>query len=149
MEDDKKAAVFDLAAADALDESRMEVMLGGKGTDWFWIFAGPGHPKGIAQRNRLAREELSKQRAVQQQQANGKKVKVPDRTLDEITAENIDFVLERLIGWSDATSNGEPFPFSEDNARAVLSDPRKRPILMQSIEFINDDASFMQPSAKS
>lgn len=149
MDDEKKAAVFDIGAADAIDESRMEVMVGGKGTDWFWIFAGPGHPKGIAQRNRLAREELNKQRLREQQQANGKKVKVPDRSFDEVTGENIDFVMERLIGWSDATNGDQPFPFTDENARALLGDARKRGILLQAIEFINDDASFTPPSAKS
>lgn len=51
-----KAASFDLSELDSVDEAQMTVMAGDKSTGWIWIFAGPGHPQTIAQRDRIARE---------------------------------------------------------------------------------------------
>ena len=140
---------FDLAALDAADEARMEVIVNGRGTGWVWTFAGPGHPRAVEQSNRLARDELQRQRLKEQAQANAKKWKAPERTPDELLDENVAFVLERLLGWSDITDKGAPFPFTPENARTMLMDRRKRSLLQQAMEFILDDSSFTGPSARS
>lgn len=139
---------FDLSDLDAADEAQMEVMAGGKPTGWMWTFAGPGHPKAAEQSARVSREQLARNRLKEQAQVNGKKWKAQEQTPDELLEDNADFVLERLLGWSDITLNGEPYPFSHDNARKILMDRKKPALLQQAVEFILDDISFTQRSAK-
>lgn len=143
---DKK--VFDLDALDATDEGYMAVIANGKPTTWLWTFCGPGHPRAIAQSNRVAREQLTRNRQKEQAQANGRKWKAPEQSPEELLQDNVNFVMERLLGWSDVTMGGEPYPFSDENARKLLMDPKKGALLQQAIEFIIDDNSFTQRSAK-
>jgi hypothetical protein len=139
---------FDISKLDYVEESSMTVMAGGQPTDWVWRFAGPSHPKAIAQNSRVSREQLAKRRMQEQSQVNGKKWKAPEQTPDELLHDNVNFVCERLLGWSEVKMGGEPYPFSEENARALLSDRKKGALLQQAIEFILDDNSFTQRSDK-
>lgn len=132
---------------DAYDEARMIVRVGGKPTGWTWIFAGPGHPKTVAQSNRLGRERLAEDAAKEQARVNGKKWKAPDESVDEVRERNIKWVTERLIGWSPVKIAGEMVEFSEDAARRLLSDPRKSDLLVQAIDFLSADMSFTKRSA--
>lgn len=144
---DQTIAEFGSADFDAQDEATMIVRVGGKPTDWTWIFAGPGHEKTVAQSNRLGRERLAEDAAKEQARVNGKKWKAPDETIDEVRARNIKWVTERLIGWSPVKIDGEAVVFSEDAARRLLSDPRKSDLLVQAIDFLTADASFTKRSA--
>jgi hypothetical protein len=145
--DTKALAIFDLSAVDAADESSMTVVVNGTPTNWIWNFAGPGHPRAIEQANRVSRERLAKDRQQEQAQVNGKKWRAPEETVDEALARNVNFVIERLLGWSDVTMNGEAFPFSPENARTVLSDRRKATLLLQALEFLGDENAFTKRSA--
>ena len=139
---------FDLSMLDAESEAEMEVRIGGKGTGWKLRFAGPGHPKSIQQENRLARENLERRKAQERAQINGKKWKPQDESVEEVVAKNIELIVERLIDWSPVTIDGEPYPFSAENARKVLSDPKKVTILDQCLEFLGDETVFTKRSAK-
>ncbi len=139
---------LDLADFDAVDEAEMEVMVNGQGSGWYWKFAGPGHPQAAAQSNRVAREQLAKQRAQEQARVNGKKYKAPEQSPDELLEDNVAFVLERLLGWTPINMGGEPYPFSVDNARKLLMDRRKGALLQQAVDFILDENSFTPRSAK-
>jgi hypothetical protein len=139
---------FDINELDSATEGEMTVMANGRPTDWVWRFAGPAHEKAVAQNNRVSREQLAKRRMQEQAQVNGKKYKSPEQTPDELLQDNVNFVVERLLGWSDVKMNGEPYAFSEANARILLTDRKKGALLQQAIEFILDDASFTQRSAK-
>jgi hypothetical protein len=85
----------------------------------------------------------------EQAAANSKKWKAPDLTPEEVMADNVNYVMERLIGWTTVTMNGEDYPFSTENARAILSDRRKGALLAQAVEFLLADDSFTKRSAKS
>jgi len=141
-------ATFDIDDLNSVDEGKMMVLAGDRPTGWEWTFAGPGHPMGIAQTNRIAREELSRQRSQEQARVNNKKYKAEEKSPDDLLEENVNFILERLLGWSDVNMNGKPFPFSRENARSILKDKRKATILNQCIEFILNDNSFTKRSAK-
>lgn len=140
---------FDLSAIEALDDAKMEVIANGGGTGWFWTFAGPGHERTIAQSNRLSRETLARDRLKEQAQTNNKKWKAPEVSPEERLADNVRYVLDRLLGWSDIKMKGEAYPYSEENARKILMDPKMATLRNQSIEFLNDDSSFTQRSATS
>ncbi len=120
-----------------------------------WTFASPSHPKGIAQKNRLAREGLKKTADQEQQMLNRRKVKIEAETPEEMDRGNVEFVVERLLGWDakldngeDVKLGGEPFPFSQDNARKLLSMPSMWKLRIQAAEFIGDAESFTKRSAK-
>lgn len=140
-------AAFDLSELDASDEATMEVYANGKPTGWLWTFAGPGHPKAIEQSNRLAKERLRKEREIEQAQVNGRKYKATEETVDEALERNVRMVTDRLIGWSPIQMNGKDFPFSIENATALLLDRRKGQLLLQALEFLGDERSFTPRSA--
>lgn len=138
---------FDLSQLDAADESHMTVLSNGKPTNWIWTFSGPGHPKAIEQSNKLARERLNRERAQEQAQINGKKWKAPEETPDEVMQRNVALIVDRLLGWSPVKLNGEPYPFSAENARKLLLDPRKAALTKQALDFLGDEDAFSRRSA--
>lgn len=133
---------FNINDINASDEGKMVVTSRGRPTDWVWTFAGPGHPKTIAANDRIARERLNESREQQQQRLNGKKVKIDSETPAEARAEQVQVVVERLLDWTEADINGEPYPFSEENATQLLLDPRKSGLLLQCLEYLGDEKSF-------
>lgn len=141
--------LFDIDSISALEVAEMEVMINGQAIGWTWKFAGPGHPATIDQNNRVAREQLAIRKLQEQAQVNGKKWKAPEKAPDDILKENIEYVLERLLDWSEVSLAGEPYPFSKENARKLLMDRSKSLLLQQANDFLLEDSSFIKPSAKS
>lgn len=142
------ARKFTLDALDALEEAKMQVIdARGQPTGWFWTFSGPGHPMTEAQTKRIAAERIQRDRSKEQSQTNFKKWKAPEQSPEAVTESNVNYVLERLITWSDMEMNGQPFPFNRDEARKLLMDPKKAGLLQQAIDFIQADNSFMPSSA--
>lgn len=149
---DTNKEVFDLSDLDAADTADMVVMAFGRPTPWIWTFSGPGHAKTIAQSDRQARQALVEEKLLKQAQANGKKWKAEDVTVEERRAGNVTWIVERVVGWrlangAPVTMGGNPFPFSEENARAVLADRRKVDVYSQALEFLGADNAFMKRSA--
>jgi len=149
---------FDISEIDSGDTAEMRVIASGKPTNWIWVFAGPGHDRTIAQSNRLSLEALHDQQAKEQAQVNRKKWHPRDESIDERIAANVKLITERLLDWYLVDDKGEQldeqiklsgtsYPFSEENARKLLIDPRKWALLQQSLEFLGDNDSFMQRSA--
>lgn len=147
--DEDKPIEIDLADIDAADESEMVVTNNGKLTTWVWTFAGPGHPKGIAQSNRMSRERLHEDKMKEQARTNSKKWTKQEDTPDEARRKNATYVVERLLRWSPVKLNGERVEFSDDTAMKILTDPRKISLLVQALEFLNEDASFIKRAATS
>lgn len=139
----KKPAVVSFSMDDfgSADTAEMTVVVNGRPTDWTWTFAGPGHPKAEEQSNRISREALHQQRAQRQAQINGKKWREPEESVEDIRKRGVDYVIERLLGWSPVEINGQDYPFTEDNARALLSQPASK-LLAQANDFLFDDTSF-------
>lgn len=140
------------------DEATMLVtvpLANGDTATWAWTMASPSHPKAVAQKNRIARESLKKSAEQEQAQVNGRKYKAELVTPEQVDRNNVDFIIERTVGWSsklsngdDVTVGGEPFPFSEENARKLLMLPKMWRLRNQAVEFILDDNSFMKRSAR-
>jgi len=148
MTKDTAPAAFDIAALDAEDTAEMIVHANGRPTNWSWTFAGPGHPKAIELSNRLSRERLRREAEQEQARVNGRKWKSEEETPDELAKRNADYIVDRLLGWSDVLMGGEPYPFSPENARALLLDPKKGALAVQALEFLADQRSFTQRSSK-
>lgn len=143
-----KSSEFDLSDLDSMDESSMTVTSNGKLTDWVWKFAGPGHPQTIAQTERLSRERLHREAQQEQARVNGRKWKAPEESIDELRERNARFITDRLLGWSAVKLQGAPYPFTPENAKKLLLDPRKSSLLIQALEFLGDDQAFTQRSVE-
>lgn len=147
-EEKKPPELFDLSDLDYIDQAEMTVLQGGKPTSWKWIFAGPSHPMGVAQTNRVAKEQLQKTKLQEQAQVNSKKWKAEDKSPEEQLEENIDYILERLLSWTPVLMGEIPFEFSRDNARMILSDKKKGALLQQCVDFLIEDGNFTKRSAR-
>lgn len=134
----------DFAAADVAE---MTVEVNGRPTTWVWSFAGPGHEKAIAQANRLSRERLHEDRLKEQAVTNGRKWKADELTVDEVRERNVNQIVERIVGWSPVRIDGKDFPFTPENAKALLSDPKRVGLFTQALSFLSDDQSFTTRSA--
>ena len=144
--------ILDLDDFSSADTADMEVRLNGKSTGWTWTFAGPGHPKTTEQGDRIAKAALKASHAKERARVNGKKWEPEEETVEDLRKRNVDFVVDRLIGWSDiqvagADGKPQPFPFTAENARKLLSDPSKGGLLQQAYSFIGDEDSFTKRSA--
>lgn len=141
--------VLNLDVFAAADTAEMEVRVAGRPIGWTWTFAGPGHQKTIDQTNRIARLALKESRRKQEAAVNGKKWHADDEDVEDIRRRNVDFVVERLVDWSALQvvgKDGKPtdFPFTQENARALLSDPAKAGLLEQAYAFLGDDENFIR-----
>jgi ABC-type Fe3+-hydroxamate transport system substrate-binding protein len=113
-----------------------------------WTFFGPGHPRTVALADRVSKESLRKLAAQRQARINGKKWKDDeDHSPEQIRRENVDNILARTSGFSPVNINGDLIEFSEQAAREMLLDRKKNWLLSQVMEYLGDEASFIQPSA--
>jgi hypothetical protein len=140
---------FSLSDFSAADTATMQVIVFGRPTGWYWTFAGPGHPQTIEYNDARARDRLHEDRMKEQALTNGKKWKPAEESVDDVKMRNVNAVVARLVGWSDIEFDGKIFPFSPENARLFLKDPSRGAVLMQALEFIFDDTSFMKRLAGS
>lgn len=133
---------------DSLETNNLEILLNGQPTGWFWTFAGPAHPMGRAQSERLEREAMRQAAEIETAQANGRTYRPEEKEAGEMRASNINFVLERLISWNPVTINGERYDFTYERARALLEDRKKNQILAQALKFVTAEKAFMRRSGK-
>lgn len=152
MNQQKTAEILELADLSdlgAADTAEMTVFIKGKPTTWKWIWAGPGHEKTIAQRKRLDRERLGTEARQEQSRVNGRKYKAEEVDPADDLKEKVTQLLERLIGWTPVKVGGRDLPFSEAQARAILSDPANHGIggiYIQSWEFLGAETAFTKRS---
>ena len=141
-------AAFDLDELAAIDQAELEIKRrDGSPTGWKWFIAGPGHPQTVELSNRISRESLARQKAQEMARVNGKKWKGDDETADEVLRRTAETFAGRIIGWTPITMNGEPYPFSNENAVKLLMDPARGDTLISQLgEFIGDEKSFMKRS---
>ena len=141
MTEEKKVPEFSMSDFGAADVADMTVVSNGKLTDWVWTFAGPGHPQTIAQNNSLARERLHQDRQIEQQRANGKKVKLPEETPEEVRGRTVDWIVGRLVGWSPVRIDGQDYPFTAENARKLLADQRNVALSNKLFDILREKTS--------
>jgi len=142
---------FDLSAVDAQDEGDLVIKhpITLEPTGWIWTFYGPGHPATIELANRVAGAALKKAAARRQAQANGRKWKEDEQSLDQVRAENVDNIVLRTKGFTPIKLDGQMIEFSADAAKRLLLDRKKGWLLAQIVEHLGDEANFIQPSATS
>jgi hypothetical protein len=124
---------FDISAAKQLDTAEYTVIHPATKdeTEWKITFAGPSHPKAVSQRNAMLRKGLVRSK-------NGGRDLKPN-VVDE---EAVDFIVDRIIGWTGASQE-----FEEEYAKSLLMKPEYSWLRGQLNVFLNDDASFIGSSA--
>ena len=146
---DDTVAEFDLGDLETGDEATLAIKgRDGKPTTWLWTFYGPAHPKTLAAADRVSKKWLREAEAKEQAQVNGKKWKAEERSIDEISSENVRNIVDRLKEFTPVRLNGTLIEFSADAARQILLDPRKAAVLNQVTEFLKEQENFMKPLAK-
>lgn len=147
MELDKKP--FDIASLAATDEADLEVLDGnGNKTGWIWTFTGPGHPATIEIDNEQNARYVAREQAKERAQVNGRKWKGDGESPEELRERSINYVVARLLRWSDMTMDGAAFPCTPDNARKILSDRRFVLVYDQANTFLLEEKSFTKRSPK-
>ncbi|MES2030841.1 MAG: branched-chain amino acid ABC transporter [Pseudomonadota bacterium] len=141
---------FDLGAADAQDEATLAIKhpTTDKPTTWVWSFYGPGHPNTVALADRVSKQALRELYDRQQSRLNGKKVKVDEKSLEELRAEQVDSIVQRTKSFTPVKLGAETITFTPDAARDLLLDRKKGWLYKQVTDFLAEDASFIQPSGK-
>jgi hypothetical protein len=144
-----------------------------KRTGWQVTFAGPSHPKTIAQNEELSRASLDKAERIEMAQVNNRKWKGEGKQPDDVRRENVEWVLGRILSWKAVVRAGEPpadvelagptirqfsdkpigFPADATQeqikqVRSLLAQPYMLPYFLQMSEYLGDQASFIAASAK-
>lgn len=141
---------FDISALAAIDESHLDIVDStGSKTGWVLTFSGPGHPATIEADDRMAKRQLALQEEQEKARVNGRKWKGTGDTVDDVRERNIDYIVARLLRWSDGmTVDGAPFPCTPENARKILADRRYLLVYEQANAFLLDEKSFTPRSPK-
>jgi hypothetical protein len=153
-------AVADLSDVMPQSSGVLHIVVPGtnKRTGWQITFAGPGHPKTVAQNEELARTNLDKQERIEMAQVNNRKWKGDGRQPSDVRAENVDWVLGRILSWTPVAISqfaAAPVALPDDaspeqikQARALLGQPYMQPYFLQMTEYLGDQASFIAASAR-
>jgi hypothetical protein len=148
METEKKK--FDISKLASADEADLEILdADGAGTGWIWTFAGPGHPATIEADRRQSQRFLEREAEKERAQVNGRKWKGEAPKVEDRRAEGIAYIAARLLRWTDMTMNGEPYPCTPENVRALLGNPVMPTLYEQANTFLLADKSFSKRSVTS
>jgi hypothetical protein len=142
---------FDIGALDALDEGIFKVRhpVTKARTTWEWTFYGPGHAKTIELADKKSRDALRELAEQRQARVNGKEWTEEPQSADQLRAETIASIVARTKTFTPVKINGETIEFSLEAATKLLADRRKSWLFNQIVEYLRDEASFIQPSATS
>ena len=129
----------DTAALEVLHPVTSDPIIGTDNKPWTIDFAGPAHPKAIEQKNSVIRKALKETR-------KGKNA--DDKEPDDVTAEGVKFLVDRILGWTPIQFGGKPLEFSPKAATDLLSNPKFEWLYRQCNKFLADEASFIKRSTK-
>ena len=144
--------VVDLSSVLPIDTAVLDIVVPGtsKRTGWSITFAGPNHPKTVAQNERLARHNLEREQRIEMARVNGRKWKGDNKSVDEARRENVEWIVSRIVDWTPikiAQFSPDPVAFSEKVAIELLAQPYMVAFFAQMVDFLQAEASFTPASA--
>lgn len=143
---------LDLSGIAPVDTIQHEILKPGgiEGTGWVWDILGPSHPKAIAYNEDQQRKNLRRERQMEQQRQNGKKVVVEERTVEDQKRDMALWLASRVGGWNRSIKlievDPEPMAYSDDNVVKILINPKMGWIFNQIVDVITADSSFTKTS---
>jgi hypothetical protein len=145
---EQNGATFDIGTLQTTVTADLPIVhpVTGNPTNWIWTLAGPSHPKTVEASNIAARDALNLQRQREQAIANRRKWVEPDKSPDQMRAENARSFALRVLDWTPVKMNGAEYPYSNENVIALLLNPAYGKIYNQLLDYFNSDESFMEPS---
>ncbi len=139
----------DITAFLTTEEFVLEILTpDGRPTGWNVTLASPAHPQTVAWNDRQARQNLHRQKLIEQAQVNGRKYVAEEKAPDQQRRENIEWVIARIIDWTPVKIGADIISFSARNAEDLLLKPEMGWALTQLIEALGDEKRFMKRSAK-
>lgn len=140
---------FDISSLAAVDEADLEILDGdGRKTGWVWTLAGPAHPVTVAIDNETNARHVARELAKERAQVNGRKWKGGEDTPEELRERAVNYIVARLLRWTDMEMEGQPFSCTPENARKFLSDRRFGAVYDQANTFLMEEKAFTKRSAK-
>lgn len=140
--------VVDLSFFLTTEESELEINSpDGKPTGWKIRLASPAHPQTVEWNEKSMRQNLHRQKLIEQAQVNGKKYIAEEKTPDEQRRENVDWVVARIIDWTPVKLPWGTFSFSRKAAEDLLVRPEMNWALSQIMEALGEEKRFMKRSA--
>jgi hypothetical protein len=154
MDTNNSPAVVDLSAAMPLDTFDLEIRAPGgvRGTGWIWTLCAPSHPKAVARAEAKQRENLRRAAQIEQQQANGKKVKVDEQTVEEVRRDNAEWIASRTLRFTPvriASIQPDPIEWSDEKVVELMRRPDMGWVFVQIVEYLNSETAFTPRSATS
>ncbi len=64
---------------------------------------------------------------------------------EDIQRNDIELLEACTAGWTALTLDGQPFPYSAENARRLWADPRFEWLTAMAVAFIGNDGNFLAP----
>jgi hypothetical protein len=108
------------------------------------LFDDEGNPVGITMLARNSAKGLAAMRANGNRRlAEARRTGTSMLTVESSEAEGTEVLVACTLGWTFDTLGGEPFPFSEANARKFWSDDRFRRWRAGAEDFFSSEANFM------
>lgn len=160
-EDHVNGVAVDLSAVMPEETGTLHIVVPGtnKPTGWKVTFAGPGHPKTVAQNEEIARAALGRAERIEMAQVNARKWKGDGKQPEDVRRENVDWVIGRILHWTPikiGQYSDQPVELPDNatqeqikRAHDLLSQPYMQPFFVQMTDFLADQASFTPASAKS
>lgn len=106
------------------------------------ILQDNGQPHTITLRGRNSDAYRDMQRSLQERRADmAARGIAPSR--EELERDDVDLLVACTVGWTDMTMDGQPFPYSPENARRLWSDRRFVFLRDAAITHIREDANFL------
>jgi hypothetical protein len=101
-----------------------------------------GHPLTITLRGVNSDSYRAAQREANQRAADARSFQAR-RSQEDEDLDTVELLCAATVDWSFDTKDGQPFPFSPENARALWSDGRWRWLRTQAINFITTEGNFL------
>jgi hypothetical protein len=145
------AQIADITNDLPLETAELMIVKPGTATPTGWVItlAGLSHPKAVAHQRDVTRERLHKQATIEAMQANSRKFKPDEKSVDENEIETMRWVVSRIVTWTPVKIGDETISFSDEAAIALLRRPVMAGYLQQIVDYLNAERSFMPASAKS
>lgn len=133
---------MDLFAVKQLETTDVEILVPPDRVRSGVIFtlAGPNHPKRRG-------HELKAQRQYAKRFNRAGKMQLDDP--EEREERDTDYLVVCTLGWKNFTRDGEPYPYSEENARRLYEDKERSFVRLQILEALRSDENFFASSASS
>lgn len=115
---------------------------------WKVTLASMAHPKVVAWLDKMRAENLAKLARIEAQQANRRKIKPDAKTVEQDKEDTAAWLVARTIGWTPVDFGQGTVEYSDEAAAKIFMDPSFDWVTRQIVDFLDNEAAFIEGSAK-